>query len=126
MTFTNILIVGCGGFLGTVARFLMVRSVDGRMNAALPFGTLSVNILGSLILGLAMGLVAKKTGIADQWKLFLTTGFCGGFTTFSAFAWENFNFIQGKMASTALLYIGISLIGGLLAVAAGLWLSRIF
>jgi CrcB protein len=126
MTMINILIVGAGGFLGTIARFVAVRSIDGKLNAAFPYGTLTVNLIGSLILGFIMAFLMRKTGVSEQWKIFLGAGFCGGFTTFSAFAWENFSLFHGKMAPTALLYIGISLVGGLLAVTCGAWLSRIF
>jgi fluoride exporter len=125
MTITNILIVGAGGFLGSIARFVSVRSIDGRLNAVFPYGTLVVNLVGSFILGFVMALMMKKADINEQWKIFLGAGFCGGFTTFSAFAWENLALLEGKMAPTALLYIGVSLAGGLLAVGCGAWLARI-
>ena len=117
--------MGAGGFLGSIARFVSVRSIDGRINAAFPYGTLLVNVTGSFIIGFAMALMMKKTGISEQWKIFLGAGFCGGFTTFSAFAWENLTLFEGKMASTALLYIAISVVGGLIAVGCGAWVGRI-
>jgi fluoride exporter len=123
---SNILIVGAGGFLGSIARFMAVRSIDTRINSVFPYGTFVVNVIGSFILGFLMALLMRKAEVNEQWKFFLGAGFCGGFTTFSAFAWENINLLQGKMASTALLYIGVSIVGGLLAVACGAWLSRIF
>ncbi|RAV97745.1 fluoride efflux transporter CrcB [Pseudochryseolinea flava] len=124
MTFANMMIVGLGGFIGSVARFAAVRSIDQRINSLVPYGTLIVNIVGSLILGIIVGFFMRKTGLSDQWKLFLGTGFCGGFTTFSAFAWENVNLISSKMLPLSLFYISISLILGLLAVVFGIWLSR--
>ena len=124
-TFSTVMIVGLGGFLGTIARFLVVRSIDGRLNAIFPYGTLSVNLIGSFILGLVYAYLIRKGG-ADQWKHFLGAGFCGGFTTFSAFAWENFTLMQGRLLPVSALYIGLSLIGGLLAVSFGVWCSRFF
>jgi fluoride exporter len=123
MSFTNVLIVGFGGFLGSIARFLAVRSIDGRLNSVFPYGTLSVNLIGSFILGFAYAYLTRKTG-DEQWKIFLGAGFCGGFTTFSAFAWENLNLIQGRLTSVSLIYIAVSLVGGLLAVTFGAWCSR--
>lgn len=125
MNVMNIFLVGAGGFLGSIARYLTVISVDRRVNAVFPYGTLAVNLLGSFILGLVMAVLLKKTGThLQEWRLFLGTGFCGGFTTFSAFAAENMNMLGQKFHGTALLYILVSLTGGLLAVWAGFYLAR--
>lgn len=126
MTFYNLLIVGVGGFLGSVARFVTSRMIDGRLNAVFPYGTLTVNLAGSLILGLVYGLAIRKTGMSEHLRLFLGVGFCGGFTTFSTFAWENLNLLQQKMAFASALYIAVSLVAGILAVVAGVWCSRFF
>jgi CrcB protein len=125
MSFAHVLIVGLGGFLGSIARFLAVRSIDGRLNNVFPYGTLSVNLVGSFILGFVITYLSRKGG-DDQWKIFLGAGFCGGFTTFSAFAWENLTLFQGRLMSVSLLYIAASLVGGLLAVTFGSWCSRFF
>lgn len=125
MSFYAVIIVGIGGFFGSIARFLVVRSIDGKLNAAFPYGTLSVNLIGSFILGLLYAYLVRKGG-GDQWKHFLGAGFCGGFTTFSAFAWENFTLLQGRLLPVSALYIVLSLIGGLLAVSFGVWCSRFF
>ena len=66
----------------------------------------------------------RKTDITENWRLFLGAGFCGGFTTFSAFAWENVNLLDQKLIGTSLVYISASIILGLLAVVAGGWVSR--
>lgn len=120
----KILIVGLGGFIGSAARYVVVKLIDGKVNALFPFGTLTVNIVGSFLLGLIYMLAIRKAGLSEDGRLFLGVGFCGGFTTFSAFALENFNLIQQKFAMTSLLYISMSVVAGILALAAGIWMSR--
>ncbi len=124
MNLYTLLIVGLGGFVGSTLRFLTVRLVDSRLNALFPFGTLTVNIIGSFILGIIYMLATRQAGISENARLFLAVGFCGGFTTFSAFALENFNLIEQKLISTSLLYILISVVLGILSLAAGIWASR--
>lgn len=125
MNITYLLLVGAGGFFGSIARYFTVISVDKRLNSVFPFGTLTVNILGSFVLGVLLALLARKAGnYTEQWRLFLGTGFCGGFTTFSAFAVENFNLLQAKFPGSAFLYIIVSVGGGLLAVWSGFAISR--
>jgi CrcB protein len=124
MTFYNMLIVGIGGFLGSVARFVTARTVDDKLNAVFPYGTLAVNLIGSFIVGFVYTLAVRKAGMPEHWRLFLGVGFCGGFTTFSAFAWENLNLLQQKLVYTSVFYISVSLVAGILAAAAGSWCSR--
>ncbi len=125
MNLTGVLLVGAGGALGSMARYATAFFVDRKLNAVFPYGTLAVNILGSFVLGMLLGLLARKTGSdATAWKLFLGTGFCGGFTTFSAFAVENSSLITQKLPATSLLYIALSVTVGLAAAWAGLTLGR--
>lgn len=125
MNVTYLLLVGAGGFIGSIARYLTVISIDKKFNSVFPLGTLVVNIAGSFILGVLLAVIAKKTGShSEQWRLFLGVGFCGGFTTFSAFALENLNLLQEKFPGSAFLYIIVSLAGGLLAVWSGFAFSR--
>jgi len=119
MTFFKILLVGLGGSLGSMARYISVKTIDGRLNALFPFGTLTVNLIGSFLIGIIYAVVSRKAGQSESWGTFFGAGFCGGFTTFSAFAYENVSLIQQRMATTSLLSIVISLVLGLLAVAAG-------
>jgi CrcB protein len=119
MTFFKILLVGLGGSLGSMARYVSVKTIDGRLNAFFPFGTLFVNLFGSFLIGIIYAVVARKTGQAEHWGTFLGAGFCGGFTTFSAFAYENVGLIQQRMATASVIYIAISLGLGFLAVVAG-------
>lgn len=124
MDFYKVLVVGLGGFLGSIARYVTVKSVDEKLNTVFPYGTLTVNIAGSFFLGVIYALAIRKTGMTENWRLFTGAGFCGGFTTFSAFALENLNLIQQKMVGTSVAYLSISLVSGLLALAAGVWLVR--
>jgi len=124
MNLYTLFIVGLGGFVGSTLRYLTVRLVDTKLNALFPFGTLTVNIVGSFLLGLIYMLAMRKVGISENAKLFLGVGFCGGFTTFSAFALENFSLIEQKLIGTAVLYIIASVVMGILALAFGIWASR--
>jgi fluoride exporter len=120
----KILIIGLGGFLGSAMRYITVRWVDGKLNTLFPYGTLTVNIVGSFMLGIIYMAALRKAGLSENGRLFLGVGFCGGFTTFSAFALENFNLMQEKLPGTSLLYISLSVVVGILALAAGIWVGR--
>ena len=124
MNLYTLLLIGLGGFVGSTLRYLTVRLVDSKFNTLFPFGTLTVNIVGSFLLGLVFMLATRKAGLTENARLFLGVGFCGGFTTFSAFAMENFNLLEQKLIGTALLYIIISVVIGISALAAGIWASR--
>jgi fluoride exporter len=119
MNFYQVLAVGTGGFLGSVARYASTLILAKKINTDLPYPTLAINIVGSFLLGVFIGysLDGNKN---ESLKLFLTTGFCGGFTTFSAFAVENVNLMQNKMTAMAILYIILSVVCTLLAAFAGL------
>ena len=114
----NILLVALGGAVGSVCRYL----VSTLNSTSRPWGTLAVNILGSLTIGLLVGL-ANKGSLSAATKLLLVTGFCGGFTTFSTFANESFGMMKAGDVMLAALYIGASVTVGVLAVWAGLKLS---
>ena len=112
----NLLLVGLGGFLGSTMRYTVwyyFRSVN------FPTATLIVNILGSLIIGIVIGISIKDVHFSQNWKLFLSTGICGGFTTFSAFSIENFQMLQAGKYILALLYISSSIIFGIAAAWIG-------
>jgi CrcB protein len=123
MNLYAIMYVGLGGAIGSIARYITVKSIDERISSSFPFGTITVNITGSLILGFLYGLSMRKPEIGQNWRLFIGTGICGGFTTFSAFALENFNLLPQK-GLLALIYIIASLVLGILAVAGGYWIGK--
>ena len=124
MNLYKLLIIGLGGFLGSVTRYATAKFVDDKLSPVFPYGTLTVNMLGSFLLGIIYVIALRKAGLTENGRLFLGVGFCGGFTTFSAFALENFSLMQEKFVGTSLLYIAVSLVGGILALVAGVWLAR--
>jgi CrcB protein len=120
----KLLVIGFGGFLGSILRYVVGKSIDGKINASFPWGTLTVNVVGSFIIGFVYMLAMRKVGITENWRLFLGAGFCGGFTTFSTFAWENVSLLDQKLIGTSLIYIISSVVIGILAIVAGGWVSR--
>lgn len=112
----QILLVGLGGGIGSMLRFataLLLRS------KSFPLATLFVNLTGCFIIGLVFAASIKNEGITENWKLFLATGICGGFTTFSAFSLENMQLLQSGKTGMAMLYILLSLVLGIAATFAG-------
>jgi fluoride exporter len=120
----NMMLIGAGGFLGSVMRYGSYQLMSKIFQTNHPIGTFFVNIIGSLMIGLVLGFFDKGGMVSNNWKLFLAVGFCGGFTTFSAFALENFNFLQSQQFMLSLLYMGISLFLGLAAVFLGFWITK--
>lgn len=114
----NILLVAIGGVIGSVCRYLL----SGINVASWPWGTFAVNILGSLFIGLLVGLVSKGI-VSPEIKLLLVTGFCGGFTTFSTFANESFSMMKAGDALQMALYLAASVVIGILAVWLGMNVS---
>lgn len=121
----QLLLIGFGGFIGSVARHWVSKLNISWMFYNIPMGTLVVNIVGSLLIGFIAGLFAHSVTSNESLKLFLITGICGGFTTFSAFTFENVQLIQSGHSITAIIYISISVIFGIMAVIGGFSLSKI-
>jgi CrcB protein len=120
----QVLLVFLGGGLGSSARFLIGKFLNAE-GKGIPYGTFAANIIGSLIIGIVLGLALKNNSISQNTILFLATGFCGGFTTFSAFAYENHVFLKsGDLGSFALYTLG-SLVLGFAAVFVGIWMIKI-
>jgi CrcB protein len=115
----NILIVGLGGFIGSVARYFMSMLNLNYDILSIPVGTLSVNILGSLIIGFLTGISEKSDILSMEWRLFLMVGICGGFTTFSSFTNENLVLMHNGQYFSVFLYTGLSIFLGFAAVYLG-------
>jgi CrcB protein len=115
----QLLIVGMGGFIGSIARFGVSKLNIYWHFLSIPMGTLTVNIVGSFIIGFLSGVASKSELLSYNMRLFLMVGICGGFTTFSSFTNENFTLIQNGQLLTALLYTGLSIFLGFIAVYLG-------
>jgi CrcB protein len=116
----QLVLVGLGGFAGSVLRYLVhLWSINWVAN--FPSGTMMVNIVGSLIIGILAGLMIKSE---QSLYALLVVGFCGGFTTFSTFAMDGLKLMKAEMWGTFFTYAGISIIGGFAAVILGLWLGN--
>jgi len=117
----NLLLIGLGGFIGSIARYGLGQGVMHWSPAMrFPLGTFVVNILGCLVIGLLAGVVDKQSHFSQEAKLFLFTGLLGGFTTFSAFGLETITLMRRDEWAIALLYATGSVVIGLLAVWTGM------
>lgn len=116
----NILLVALGGMLGSVGRYVCSLLIK---HQSFPFATLTVNIVGCFIIGSVMAIASKYNSFGD-WRLFLATGICGGFTTFSAFSWECISMLQQEKYLHAIVYVLVSLLAGFTATLSGYWLIK--
>ncbi|MAP99487.1 MAG: fluoride efflux transporter CrcB [Flavobacteriaceae bacterium] len=117
----SFLLVFLGGGLGSGLRYIITITIN-QYSKVLPFGTFTVNMLGCLLIGMILGYAQKENTLSSNQTLLLVTGFCGGFTTFSAFANENLELIKnGEIFNLSLYTIGSVLIG-ILAVLTGYYL----
>lgn len=118
------LIVGIGSFFGGGMRFLVSRWMRHVALLSLPMGTLTANVVGCFLIGFFSGLPVGERWMSQETKLLLTTGLCGGFTTFSTFMNENHALLREGQFTTLALYAALSLCLGLVAVVAGLQLAK--
>lgn len=120
----NLLLVFIGGGLGSSLRYIIGKYLN--TGSLVPYGTFLVNILGSLILGMVLGWALKNNTLNNPANLILGVGFCGGFTTFSTFSFENYSLIRsGDYLSFSVYFFG-SLILGILAILIGILISKLF
>ncbi len=125
MIFRNVLIVGLGGAMGSIARYLSQKYIYEWHPHPFPFGTFFVNIFGCFLIGVFYGLAEKGNILTPEWRLFLTTGLCGGFTTFSSFAFENFVLLKAGDFLYFGLYTAGSVILGIAAAFGGVALFKL-
>ncbi len=121
----NLLLVGSGGFLGSIARYYVSRLNLLVDVLSVPVGTLLVNVAGSFLIGFLAGVSDKSDILPGEWRLFLMTGLCGGFTTFSSFTNESMVLLHNGQMLSFLLYTGLSLFLGLAAVFLGFSLTNL-
>ncbi len=118
-------LVFLGGGLGSLVRYTISKALNGQFQHFF-LGTFAVNILGCFLIGLILGISAKGNYLSENQVLFLATGFCGGFTTFSTFAYEKHALLTSGALWHFWFYMGLSVITGIVAVAMGLWCSKAF
>ncbi|MEP6583876.1 MAG: fluoride efflux transporter CrcB [Ginsengibacter sp.] len=120
-----IIAVGVGSCIGGILRYLLSLLIQNRSLSTFPFGTLTVNIIGCFLIGVAFGF-SERDLISMEWKLFFVTGLLGGFTTFSSFSIETITLLRTGHSWLALSYIGLSLIIGLIATFTGISIIKLF
>ncbi len=120
-----IIAVGIGSCIGGILRYLLSQLIQTKFLSTFPFGTLSVNIIGCLFIGLVFG-YSERSYISMEWRLFLVTGLLGGFTTFSSFSNETIALIRDGQSWLALSYVVSSVIVGLIATFAGIFIIKLF
>ena len=121
----NLLLVFIGGGFGSTLRYIFGKYLNSA-ETGIPYGTFAANILGSLLIGIILGFAAKNNALTQNHTLLLATGFCGGFTTFSAFAYENHVFLKSGDFTNFALYTIASFVVAFLAVFLGLFLVKSF
>jgi CrcB protein len=113
----DVFLVGIGGFVGTAARYL-IGLIPVKNGSAFPWKTLAINILGAFVIGLVSALAVKNESMDRHLVLMLKVGLCGGFTTFSTFAYENADLLKNGQTWISVLYMALSLAVGIAAVFA--------
>ena len=116
----NFLIVGLGGAAGSMLRYGVQKIFQVQATATFPTGTLLVNVAGCFLIGILWGMVSRSLTWNEEMKLLLMTGFCGGFTTFSAFTLEGIGLLKENRTALFIIYLTASVAGGLLATFVGI------
>lgn len=122
----TLLLIGIGGFIGSAGRYLLQQLIQKNFPTSFPLGTFWVNIIGCFIIGAVYGLSEKGNLLTPEWRLFLATGICGGFTTFSSFAFENISLLRESDYFYTALYTGSSVFGGIIAAFLGNFFIKLF
>lgn len=119
----QLFLVFIGGGTGSIARYLISKYLNST-SSGIPYGTLTANVIGSLLIGIILGISLKNNVLSQNTVLLLATGFCGGFTTFSTFAYENHVLLKSGDFINFILYATGSLVIGLLFVFLGMFITK--
>ncbi|MEX1239152.1 MAG: fluoride efflux transporter CrcB [Cyclobacteriaceae bacterium] len=119
-----ILLIGLGSFVGGLSRYYSQQIITKFFPSPLPYGTLTVNIAGCFLIGLILGLSDRGNIVTPEWRLFLTTGFCGGFTTFSTFSYESINLLRDGEFLYLSIYVVLTVIVCLASTYLGLLIIK--
>lgn len=119
----TLLLIGLGGGLGSILRYLINVWMQKNITNGFLYATFTVNLIGSLLIGLLMGYILKTNDASDL-KFLMVIGFCGGFTTFSSFAYENYTLLESGNISSSILYTIASVVLCILAVWLGIVLAQ--
>jgi CrcB protein len=119
-----ILIIGLGGGLGSIFRYLVQIGISRLVTVAFPAGTFLVNITGCFVIGLLYGFSDKYATLTTEWRLFLITGICGGYTTFSSFSYESISLFRQGNYTYFMAYTVLSVAVGLLATLGGMLIVK--
>ena len=120
----SILMVGAGSFLGGAARYA-ISLVMKTLSKGFPWATLAANLIGCMLIGILWGCFSRSSNDGSSWALFMTVGFCGGFTTFSTFSKEALMMLQAGNFWSFAGYVALSITAGIALVALGYWLVRL-
>jgi CrcB protein len=121
---TRVLLIGLAGALGTLARYFVGIYASRTMGTGFPYGTLIVNVLGCFLIALVSQLALSTSAISPTVKITLTTGFMGGFTTYSSFNYETTSLLRERAWATGMLNVGVTLLGCFVAGLLGLAVAR--
>lgn len=119
----HLFLVFVGGGFGSVLRYIIGKYLNSP-ESGIPYGTFAANILGSLLIGIILGVAVKHNSLSENQVLFLATGFCGGFTTFSTFAYESHVFLKSGDFMSFAIYSVASFVIGFCAVFGGMYLVK--
>lgn len=125
-TIAPYLAIAAGGVLGANARYLVSLYVAQRFGSEFPYGTMLINVSGSLVIGFFLTLVSERLDLSPLWRLFFATGFLGAFTTFSSYTFETATLLRDGAYVLALAYLFGSVAAGMLGVLAGIALAERF
>lgn len=120
----QILLIGLGGAIGSVLRYLLQLFVRRQWAVVFPLGTFLVNIVGCLLIGVLYGLTTRYSGISEEWRMFLIVGLCGGFTTFSSYSYESIVLLRNGDYLYFFSYMFLSVALGLLATFLGITMVK--